>query len=817
MSMVKPSLGPLLLFCPIIEVMATTTALQLHCFHCGEYCRTDSIRMEDKVFCCEGCKMVYQLINRNGLCDYYSLNQQPGTTQQNRLRKDKFAFLDEENIQQQLRSFRDDVQTHVTLYLPQIHCSSCLYLLENAHKLNGGIVSVRVHFARKEAQIIFHHNEISLRQVAELLTGIGYEPYISLDNLRKRKPAAEKSSLYRLGIAGFCFANIMLLSFPEYLGLEKSERYLQVAFRFFSLFLSLPVFFYSAQPFFASAWKSLRARYLNIDAPIALAILITFSRSVYEVLSGTGSGYFDSMSGIVFFMLAGRVLQEKTYRQLSFDRDFAAYFPVAATVLQNNQEVPVALPDLKAGDTLLIHHEELIPADGILTRGKALVDYSFVTGESLPVLKEMGELIYAGGKQTGGNIELLLIHEVQQSYLTSLWNRSDINKKTKNTHPDTLLELLSRWFTCVVLTIAALTAVYWWQHDSSRIANAVTAIMIVACPCALLLSGTFTNGNVLRLLSRNRFYLRNAQVIEELTHIDHIVFDKTGTLTSGKKLDIYYNGKSLTKEQKQAFASLAAQSRHPLSKALAGYVSGRHCQVSGFSETTGKGISGCANGHQLSLGSETFVTGNRLYNGPETRVYIAWENNCLGYYTFHNHYRDHLQQLVQPLQQAYGLSVISGDNAGEKENLSRLMGKQVHLLFRQTPENKLQYVQQLQQAGHTVLMIGDGLNDAGALLQSDVGIAVADDCNTFTPASDIIMDASALHRLPLFIRLCRISKRIIIASFIMSTLYNIIGLCFAVSGTLSPLVAAILMPASSLSIALLTFGCTNLAARLLKL
>ena len=451
---------------------------------------------DDKSFCCEGCKLVYGIINQSGLCNYYDLNKMPGITQRIKVRKDKFSFLDDDSIAAKLISFKDEKQTHLTFYLPQMHCSSCLYLLENLRRFNGAVISSSVNFTRKEAEIIFLHNETSLRKVAELLTAIGYEPYISLNDLAKARPAVDKSLIYQLGIAGFCFSNIMLLSFPEYLGVDASEEGLRNVFRYTSLLLSLPVFFYSALPFYQSSWKSLKHQFLNIDAPIALAVIITFVRSATEVLSGTGGGYFDSMSGIVFFMLVGRVLQDKTYRQLSFERDYTSYFPIAVSVLKNDRETPALLPDVKVNDTLLIHNEELIPADGILTRGKAFIDYSFVTGESLPVCKEMGEMVYAGGRQTAGNIEILVVKEVTQSYLTQLWNRSDRQEEKGKS----FVHRVSKYFTLVVFIIAATAAVYWQMHDPAKIWSAVTAVFIIACPCALLLANSFINGHILRIL-----------------------------------------------------------------------------------------------------------------------------------------------------------------------------------------------------------------------------------------------------------------------------------------------------------------------------
>ena len=758
--------------------------------------------------------MVYSILNETGLCEYYDLNENPGINQRANVRPDKFAFLDEEKTQRRLISFRNEQQVHVTFYLPQMHCSSCLYLLENLHRINPGVVSSKVNFTRKEVDIVFLSAATSLRQVAETLTRIGYEPYISLNDLKEKRPGIDKSLVFQVGVAGFCFGNIMLLSFPEYLGIDASETALRAVFRWISFGLAIPVLLYSALPFYTSSWKSLRHKFLNIDAPIALAIIITFIRSAYEVINGTGGGYFDSMTGIVFFMLAGRILQDKTYRQLSFERDYTSYFPVAISVLRDDKEIPTQLPDIKPGDTLLIHNEELIPADGILSKGKAFIDYSFVTGESLPVAKEVGELVYAGGKQTGGNMEILVVKEVTQSYLTRLWNKEEM-KSDKAEKSVSFVHLLSRWFTYILLVIATVTAIYWQVVDPSRTWPAVTAIFIIACPCALLLSNSFTNGNILRILGRNQFYFRNAQVIEDVAKVTHIVFDKTGTLTSTRRQDIIYEGRGLTRRQEEQVAALAACSIHPLSRSLAGFLQvSRKPELQAFREVPGQGIEGLCDGDRIKLGSYAFVAGEKSHE-TGTAVFVSFNEQFLGYYLFTNHYRDQVPELLRQLKKHYRLSVLSGDSDAEKNTLKTLLGANATLLFQQRPEDKLHYIQQLQRGGANVMMIGDGLNDAGALKQSDVGIAISEQTNNFTPSSDAIIAAGQLPGLTRFIRLCAANHNIVVASFVLSIVYNVIGLFFAVQGNLSPLIAAILMPSSSLSILLLTFGSSSfLAARM---
>lgn len=794
--------------------LPVTTDQQLTCYHCGEPCRNSDIRSNDKIFCCEGCRMVYGILNEYELCNYYDLNKAPGINQRSMARSDKFAYLDDENTESRLISFKDQQETHISLYLPQMHCSSCLYLLENLHRIEPAIVSSKVNFTRKEIDLVFHHNLISLRKVVEVLASIGYEPYISLNDLHEKKAPINKGMIYQLGVAGFCFGNIMLMSFPEYLGIDASETTLRSVFRWINLVLALPVFFYSALPFYQSSWKSLRHKYLNIDAPIALAVIITFVRSVWEVVAGSGGGYFDSMTGIVFFMLAGRIVQDKTYRQLSFDRDYTSYFPVAVSVLRNDKAIPTQLPDIKPGDTLRIHNEELIPADGILTRGKAYIDYSFVTGESLPVLKEMGELIYAGGKQCGEAIELLVIKEVKQSYLTKLWNSDTF--KTPAAQNNSFVHLLSRYFTYIVLGIAALTALYWQTHEPARLWPAVTAIFIIACPCALLLSNTFTNGNILQILSRNKFYLRNAQAIEDMGTITHIVFDKTGTLTAPGEQSVSYYGKALTDVNKLEIAAVAACSSHPLSKAIVQFL-GKPGSISidHYEEIAGMGMEAVVENRIIRIGSAAFVS-EELKPTSYTSVFVSVNGRVLGHFGFRNQYRRQLQALINTLKKEYQLSVISGDNDGEKNSLRKLFGNDVPVFFNQGPSDKLNYIRSLQQQGYKVMMMGDGLNDAGALKQSDMGIAITEHSNNFTPSSDGILEAGKLPLLYKFIRFCRANKRIVIASFVLSIVYNIIGLYFAVQGNLSPLIAAILMPSSSLSIVLVTFGSSNWLARRMK-
>lgn len=396
-----------------------------HCYHCGDSCPSNSILFDEKTFCCSGCKTVYSILQQNNMCEYYDYNETPGISQKQEVREGKFDFLDNKEIISKLIQFTDGKMTNILFYIPQMHCSSCIWILEKLYNFDAGIVNNKVNFNKKELFITYKNDETTLKNIVKKLASLGYEPLIDLrKSENEAKSNVAKTRLYKLGIAGFCFSNIMMLSFPDYLSISN-EVSLSLAkwFQGISVALSLPVLFYSGNEFFISAYKGLQNRIINIDFPVALAVAITFIRSLYEIISGTGSGYLDSMSGIIFFLLIGRWLQEKTEYNIAFDRDFKSFFPIAIDKITDKKIEPTPVEEIQPDDILLIHNYEIIPVDGILSKGDATLDYSFVTGESTLVKANIGEIIYAGAKQMSGNIEIIASKTVSQSYLNNLWNQ----------------------------------------------------------------------------------------------------------------------------------------------------------------------------------------------------------------------------------------------------------------------------------------------------------------------------------------------------------------------------------------------------------
>ncbi|MCE7040825.1 heavy metal translocating P-type ATPase metal-binding domain-containing protein [Dyadobacter sp. CY312] len=794
------------------------------CYHCGEECRDEIIEQDGHEFCCDGCSVVYDLLKENDLCRYYNIDGAQGISPDKAYFQGKYDYLDLPEVSQKLLEFTDGRLSSVNWLVPKMHCSSCIWLLEQLYRLNPAIRSSVVNFPEKKVRITYDAGQIRLSELASLISSLGYEPYISLNDVEgKQIKKWNRTHLYKIGIAGFVFGNIMMLSFPEYfnLGDSSSDSDLRFLFNMLNIAFSLPFFFYCASDFFKSAWGALKGRYLNIDAPIALALTCIFLISLYQIFTETGPGYLDSLSGAVFFMLIGRYFQDKTYAGISFDRDYKSYFPVAVSVVDDGVETRKPITELTTGDQILVRNEELIPADSVLLSPRAMVDYSFVSGESEPVERKKGDTIYAGGKQKGPSIELEVLRRVSQSYLTQLWNHDTFSKE-KEDQNQTLAARINKYFSVIVLIIATVTFLTWiiFLHNPETAFRAFTTSLLVACPCALLLSSTFTNGNLLALFGKNRFYPKNAHTIERLSHIDTVVFDKTGTITQANEAEVDFVGKELSTEELVMVKSISMQSSHPLSrmivKKLADTTASKR-SLGNYTETGGAGISAYWGKKEVRLGSSKWVgaTVSTEEKSDASHVYFSVENEVYGYFTVKSKYRPELAETIKALQKnGYHTYLLSGDKPTDKALLTPVFGDGSSLLFEQKPEEKLRFIENLQQTEYrNVLMVGDGLNDAGALRQSNVGLAVSDDINNFSPSCDAIVEGNQLAKLPAYMKLAKSGQQIIKLSFGISLFYNIAGLAFAVTGNLSPVIAAILMPVSSITIVAFTTLASNLAAR----
>ena len=831
------TLEPTLIDSPSGKLLRSAAALasepaaaRTACFHCGEPCRDDAFTKADKRFCCQGCLVVHDLLSESGLGQFYELSQHPGAQVKQAARREQWLYLDDPVLQQRLLDFTDGKLSRVTFQIPAIHCVACVWLLENLFRLQAGIGKSQVNFSRREVLINYATEQIALSELVALLASIGYAPQLTLGELDKRQVHSERKRQWlQVGIAGFAFGNIMLFSIPGYFGLDSlSGPLFKTVFGYLSLLLAAPVVVYSASDYWRSALLSARQRILTLDVPIALGLVALYAQSAFEIVSGRGEGYLDSLAGLIFFLLCGRVFQQKTHDRMAFDRDYRCFFPLSVVRRTGSAEENVALSNLRVGDRLVLRHGELIPADGRLVSGPALIDYSFVTGESEPVAKQTGDYLYAGGQQIGGRIEVETVKAVSQSYLTSLWNHEAFSKE-RDDNLNTLTNRYSRRFTRIVLAVAIGAALFWLARgENARALKAFTSVLIVACPCALALAAPFTLGSAQRILARGQVFLKNALVLERLAQVDTIVFDKTGTLTAARNQPIYFHpppshsgtAGALSSAEAGWVGALARHSTHPhAARIAAGLTSEPPAErvVEDYEETAGCGLESVIEGHAVRLGSKAWLAQSRIVVPEQALpagsvVALAIDGRFRGAFVLANPLRPETERMLTELSGRYELALLSGDNERERERFKALFGNQSGLHFNQSPLDKLGFIRSLQESGKRVMMVGDGLNDAGALKVSDVGVTVIEQASAFSPASDIILSATQVPRLGAILELARRSTRLVRWGFGISGLYNLAGISIASAGVLSPLICAILMPLSSLTVVLFSCGMAKRAA-----
>jgi Cu+-exporting ATPase len=790
----------------------------------------DGFAREEKRFCCPGCLAVHDLLAASGLGEFYRLGEKPGVRIGKPSELGQYTYLDEPAVRELLLDFTDGRSSRVTFHIPTIHCIACVWLLENLYRLHPGVGRSQVNFPKREVAITFTASKLKLSELVALLASIGYEPSLTLGGLEKNRPAPARQRLaLQIGVAGFAFGNIMLLSLPLYLGLDSlNGPQFRLLAGYLALVLALPVLVYSAADYWKSAWLSFRQRVLTLDVPIALGLAALYGQSAWQIVGHHGEGYLDSLCGLIFFLLCGRAFQQKTHARLAFELDYKSFFPLSVTRKVPTAEERVAISQLQVGDHIIIRNGELIPADAKLVGGPAFIDYSFVTGESEPIEKKPGDYLYAGGQQVGAAIELETVKPVSQSYLTSLWNHEAF-QKNRDAGLDSLTNRYSRRFTFLVVAIALGAAIFWALNgQAARGLTAFTSVLIVACPCALALAAPFTLGTAQRLLARLNVFVKNALVLERMAEVRAIVFDKTGTLTAAGVNAVRFAGSSgLTPAEERWVCSLARHSTHPHSVRIAESLSARHFPepVWSYLETPGCGIEGRVQDHEVWLGSQKWLESrgaacSRRDNEAElagSTVPVAIDGRYRGAFVLGSSLRPAAAQLLHQLGQRHELALLSGDNERERAQFREFFGRDARLNFNQTPLDKLGFIMRLQQAGKVVMMVGDGLNDAGALRQSDVGVAVVEKVGTFSPASDVILEAGKVARLADVLTLARRATRIVRIGFVVSGLYNVVGVSIAAAGVLSPLICAVLMPVSSLTVVLFACGATALAARRLKL
>lgn len=776
----------------------TETRYTTKCAHCGSETGTSLVMDEGVCFCCEGCKTVYHILHQNGLCDFYDIDSDAAQSLQN---KETLNWTIEElNVMATEFVVMDSGdQRTIILHVPSIHCSSCIWLLEKLPDLNPGVLQCRTDFLKKQVRITYNTAQTQFGDLVYLLSMLGYQPSLMPEDTQDITKKENRKILLKLGVAGFCAGNIMMFSFPQYLGLNiTQEPQLLRWFNALNIALSIPLVFYSGGEYIRSFKQWLQFKTLSVKVPLAIGIGALWLRSVYEAATSVGSGYFDSLAGLIFLLITGTWLQNKVFDSLRFGEKARKFFPLVARTIITGRLVPKKVIELVPGDRVRVLHGEIIPADGVLMASEALVQYAYATGESAAQTKVAGEVLLGGGRNEGGVFEMEVIRPFNQSRLNEIWNIEDEKQTPQSEVPDFEV-VISKYFILGTLTIALAALLFWWIKDASQMWFAFVAVLMVACPCALALAPPFSYNIVSAFFAKKGLYLRKPAIAAKLGEITDVVFDKTGTLSLSGEMQAVIPA-SYTAQEIEILSTAASQSRHPYSVAIAQSLKGyREMPVQNFMEYSGRGSEASIAGHEVRLGKQSFVSKDILSTREDNKnIWLSIDGTVLEPITINDVFRDDLSQTFDSLKKQHiSLHVASGDAEVEKQKLLFKYPKAFeNISYGCSPSDKTEIIKKLKQDGH-VLMIGDGLNDAGALKAGDVGIVVTDDTNNFTPEASAILLQNAFSKLPDFLKIAQKGNRIVTRTFWVSLAYNVVALSLAFSGNMSPLIAAILMPLSS--------------------
>ncbi len=782
------------------------------CHHCGDPCASGSIRQGDLQFCCTGCLSVYTILRDAGMCSYYELGSEHGTSQRN-VSSDtsRFEVLDDPSTASRFIVAEMPGMVVARFTLPTMHCASCIWLLERLSRFEPGITSSRVDLLRKSIEIQYNPASTSLRKVANVVSSVGYPPLLTSEEDVAQRQSEQREALrgiyLRMGVAGFAAGNVMMMSVAQYLSGGTLDSTLITVFSVISVLISIPVYFFSASSWLRSAMASIRRGVINLDVPVALGITTVFVRSLVDIIGGYGEGFLDSFTGLVLFLLVGRLFQQKAFDAVTFDRTVRSFFPLSVRRCTRGEESVVPVDAVRSGDELFVRYGEVVPADSVVLSEIGYVDYSFVTGESVPVECTKGTLIYAGGRVVGHALRLTATRPASQSYLASLWERTS-GTTTRNAY-STRSNTFGLVFTLGTVAIALVAAVYHGVYDMRLAANVFTAVLIIACPCAFTLAAPITLGTAMGALSRVGLYIKNIGVMVELRRVRSVVFDKTGTLTD--RTQARYHGRELSATESAAVQALVSQSTHPVSRAIAA-ANTEYADVDAIEEEIGKGLCGSSLGYTITIGSAEYAKkyGTNVPSTGDTVLVIDGE--FVGTYEYVSRMRDGVEQSIAALStMGYQTQLLTGDGDKDLPLLKRVFPAS-RMRFKATPEEKVFHIQQLRNEA-PVLMVGDGLNDMSAMAAADVSIAVTEDSSTLAPASDMIMPANSIQRLPALLTYAHNCSRVIQAALWFTMVYNVFAIGLAVMGLLTPVVTAIMMPVSSLMVVGMSVGGARFYAR----
>lgn len=823
---------------------AGSVSSEIHCYHCQLPVEAEeqiSVRLGGRLvqFCCHGCRSVAEAIHQAGLAGFYDRIQEGDRLAPPPELVDALAMYDIAEVQQEFVQSQDEL-SEVQLLVEGVHCAACVWLIENSLRRQPGIVEARVNLTGRKLKVRWDRALLPLSELIGQLGLLGYnavpfDPNTAEDSQKKQ----HRSLLYRMGFAAFAMMNLMWISIALYSGADQGE--FRRLFHWVGLLLATPTLLYSGYPFYVGAWNGLKNLRPGMDLPIAIGASITYLYSCYVTFTGSDVGevYFDTVVNFLFVILVGRYLEAISKRKaLASTQRLLDLQPRVATRLSSEehlgdgveQQELVAIRAIGIGDRVLVKPGERIPVDGLVIEGSSHIDEAMLTGESVPVVKVVGQSVNTGTLNGSGSLVIQVTGLLRDSALGRIINLVE-DAQSSRAPIQRLADRIVPWFVTITLSLALISFGWWWDAGIEQALMVATSVLIITCPCAFGMATPMSIAVASGLGARNGILVKNGEVLERLSAIRHFVFDKTGTLTEGKMRVTELateqqcwrvgDGAEHRVDMPEPVAQLLAQvaaveslSEHPVAAAIVRATTDLQlvlAKAEQFRSRAGFGVTGSVDGRELCIGTPAWLDLNAVLRCPAldlraaeydkravSSVRVAVDGQEVAVISIEDRLRDGAVELIQRLkQQGARLTLLSGDRRQTAEAIATQLGG-MEVIAEVLPEDKDQIVAGLQQQGTEVVMIGDGINDAPALVRADVGIALGSGTDVSIASADIVLLSSDLARVDQAARLSQRTLRTVRQNIALSIGYNSIMVPLAMMGLITPLVAAITMPISSL-------------------
>ena len=803
----------------VAEPLSPAAAIEVACAHCGLPVPAGYVEAgEERQFCCNGCRTAWAILHEHGLERYYELPDR--RDQPVRSSGRRYEDFDHPAFHTLYVTTTPAGISRVELYLEGVHCGSCVWLVERVALVAPGVIRAELDVRRSLATVEWDPVATPLSAVARTLDALGYPPHPFRGVVRERlRRLEDRAMLVRIGVAGALSVNVMLASLALYSGWWSGmEAQYARFFRWTALGLTLPALLWPGRVFFTSALAALRTRSLHMDLPIAVALGAAFARGAVNTVLDTGPVYFDGVAMLVFLLLCGRYLQSRGQRAAADSAELLfSLTPATARVLGANGDVrEVPAEGLVPGDVVEVRAGDTLPADAVVESGESALNVALLTGESRPVNVRTGDQVYGGTLNIESRLRVRVTQPGESSRLAGIVRQ--VEEGTRRKAPVVLLaDRLSGWFTGVVLVLAGVVLFIWMQIDPTRAVDNAIALLVVTCPCALALATPLAVTAAIGRAARRGILIKGGDALERLAHPSTLILDKTGTITEGSVSMVRFDGEDWVKP---LVIALESESSHPLANAFRqGFGPTIVPPVTFSRHVIGSGIIGRVEGHEVIIGKPGFVAStigvdaNQPQRGDGlTEVWIAVDGKLVGRALFGDAVRQDAAPSIRRLTSGgWEVRIASGDSQGVVDSVAREVGVVAPgALGDATPEAKLAIVSRAA-ATSPVVMVGDGVNDAAAIAAASVGIAVHGGAEASLAAADVYLTRPGLSPLVELIEGSRRTMRVIRLGIWLSLGYNVVGVGLAMFGLINPLVAAVMMPASSLTVLLIawrgrTFG-----------